>query len=304
MNTSPDLRILFPTSFSDACFRATRAVSQLADMSHVSLTIAHVCEPGGATRNTYRELDSFFAEADGYDSCRRILVESSDAVQSISDLCREDSYDLIVAPASERLVLRSLLKPSFRARLLKHCNVPVWTAGSSLHKRNFRASIRTIACLIDFESSTNSHLPLAVAFAARIGARVHILNVIPPVDEGTLLRAMDARIPLMPEVAMDKIRSAFAGRPCPEIDVAVGSMSTELPRLLKRCEADLAFVGPGQALRGTWMTRLASHLDKLPCPVVCMDGASAEFPRWSFQNAPVYSGHRSSAWSRDHALAS
>jgi hypothetical protein len=96
----------------------------------------------------------------------------------------------------------------------------------------------------------------------------------------------------MPDVAMDQIRSAFAGRACPEVDIAIGDVSRELPRMLSRCEADLAFVGPGQALSGVLARRLASHVDKSPCPVVCVDGASAQFTGWKFQGnaAPAEKG--------------
>jgi nucleotide-binding universal stress UspA family protein len=283
MQNAPDLRILFPTSFSDACFRTSRAIAQLADRRRVSLTIAHVARPGSLTIGTHRDLDSFMAEADHYDNCRRILVESDDPVDAIGDLCDREAFDFVMVPSSDRLGLQKFISPSFRAKLLKRCKTPVWTAGNCLDRFNFKPAIQSVACVLDFDCPSDAHLRLAASFAWHMGATMQIVTVLAPTDEGTLARCLYSRGPLMPEVAVEKIRSAFAGRVCPEIEVAVGETSAELPRLLKRCDADLAFVGLGQALSGVWRPRLAACLDRLPCPVVCVDGASSSFEGWNFQ---------------------
>jgi nucleotide-binding universal stress UspA family protein len=306
---TPDLRILFPTSFSDPCFRTARAIAQLADTARIGVTITHVVPPGGATRAKHRELDSFWAEADHYDSCQRVLIEAEDASKAIAELCDKGCYDLVVAPKSDRFGLHRMVTSSFRARLMKECCAPVWTAGGCLDSADFKGSVRTIACLIDFDQDSDSYLPLAVGFAARIGAKVRVLHVIPPVDEATLMHSLHSRAPLMPEVARERIREAFAGSDCPEVDVAVGDVSAELPKMLRRGEADLAFVGPGHALCGTWVPRLSRYLDRLPCPVICVDGASAKFERWTFQDAlmaeaAVAAERREVVRARDWAIAS
>lgn len=308
MHNTPDLRILFPTSFSDACFRTARAIAQLADNTSIGLTITHVVEPGGATREKRRELDSFMAEADHYDGCTRVLVEAGDPVDAIAELCDKGCFDLVVAPASDRLGVHRFVKASTRAKLLKHCCAPMWTAGTCLDRVNFKAPIRTIACLLDFDQDNGGYLPLAAAFAARLGARMRIMHVIRPVDEGELARSLHSRAPLMPETAVERIRAAFAGQDCPEVDVAVGSVTAELPRMLQRSEADLAFVGPGQALNGSWFPRLQRGLDRLPCPVICVDGASSAFDRWTFQDTQMAqaaaAGESRSARGGELALAS
>jgi hypothetical protein len=303
MHSTTDLRILFPTSFSDACFRTTRAIAQLAESCTVSLTVAHVVQPGADTLKKRRELDSFMGEADHYDECRRILIESNDPAEAIAELTRKNCFDMILAPASDRLGLHSLFKPSLRAKLLKQCTAPVWTAGSCLDHRPMKQRIQTIACLVDFEGQGNAHLPLAAAFAARVGARMRLVHVIPPVGEETLARAIDSDAPLMPEVAISRLRAAFTGRPYPEIDVAIGDPARELPRLLDRCEADLAFVGPGQALCGAFFCRLAPFIKRLPCPVICVDGGSCGFSRWTFQQtSAAVDMERAVMKSNDYAL--
>ncbi|HYP06032.1 MAG TPA: universal stress protein [Bryobacteraceae bacterium] len=277
------MRLLFPTSFSDACFRTSRAVAQLADICGIHLTIAHVAKPGAATIGTRRELDSFMAEADHYDHCRRVLIEAADPVEAIGELCDHENFDLVLAPASDRLGLQRLISASTRARLINRCKAPVWTAGKCLDRSLFKSSIQTIACLLDFDCPTDNHLRLASALAWRTGAKLRVVTLVSDADEGTLVNSLYSRAPLMPDVAAAQIRSAFVGLHCPEVDVAVGDAVTELPRMLSRCDADVAFIGPGQALGGGWSTRLAPYLDRLPCPAICVDGASASFEGWSFQ---------------------
>jgi nucleotide-binding universal stress UspA family protein len=304
MQNTPDLRILFPTSFSDACFRSSRAIAQLADICRIHLTIAHVAKPGDLNIRTRRELDSFMAEADHYENCRRVLVEADDAVDAIGDFCDRESFDLLIAPASDRLGLHRFFTSSFRARLLNRCKAPVWTVGNCLDRMAFKPTMQTVACVLDFDCPTDAHLRLAASLAWRTGAKIRIVTVIEPTDEGTLARAFRSRAPLMPEVAMEQIRSAFAGRACPEVDIAIGDASRELPRMLSRCDADLCFVGPGQALNGVWASRLASHLDRFPCPVVCVDGASADFEGWKFQSSAAPAEANSAVPFHDRALAS
>jgi hypothetical protein len=303
MLPSPDLRILFPTNFSDACFRTARALAQLADTCRVHVTIAHVAKPGDAAIRTRRELHSFLAETDHYDRCHRVALTSSDPAAALTELATSERFDLVMAPASDRLGLHSLLAPSLRAKLLKQGTAPLWTAGRCLDRASFHHPIRTIACLIDFDAGNETYIPAVVAFAERFQARVRVLHVIDPVDEGTLARSIDSDAPLMPEPAIRRMRAAFEAFSSPEVDVAVGDRTPELRRMLGRCDADLLFVGPGQALRGVWRLRLAPYLDRLPCPVICVDGGAASFSRWSFQDAQ-HAAQRALVASRDYVIAS
>lgn len=291
MQHTPELKILFATNFSDSCFQTGRSIAQLADTCHVSLTIAHVAGIGGATPQKHRELNSFLAEADHFDHCRRLLIETEDPASSIARLCREEHFDLVLAPASDRFGLKRLFTTSSRAQILRYCPAPLWTFGAALDMRGMKQTIRTVACVADLNRPDERFLGLASAFASRYGAYFQVLHVIPPVEENTLAHTISSNAPLMPEVARERIRSLFAGNVFPEVDVAIGEPGRELPRMLRKCDADVVFIGPGQALNGMFQRKLAGYLDRLPCPAICVDGASAKFHRWSFQDVPRFSTH-------------
>lgn len=282
---TPALRLLFPTTFSAACLQTGRAIAQLADIGQLALTMVHVVKPGSRHMPVRRELDAFLADADEYSTCERAVIEADDPAAAVAEMCTRDRFDLVMAPASDRLEWRSLLGRSFRPRLLKHCRVPLWTAGGCLPSANFGRSIRTVACLIDFDDDPVTFLRLVSAFAGRLNARVQVLAVLPSIDDGTLAEVLTSDTPLLPARALSRLQRMFAGQEPPAIDVAVGSRSRELRRMLSRCDADLLFVGPGLVAHGMWPFRFSQAFDRLPCPVVCVDGTSSGFSAWSFQDA-------------------
>ena len=283
MHGDYDLRILFPTSFSDSCFQVGRAIAQLADTCRISLTLAHIVRYGGATAQVHRELDSFLGEADHFDHCRRVLIESDNVPAAVADFASRERFDLVISPASDRLGVSSLVTPSFRARLLARSQVPLWTMGHSVPPARFRKGIKNVACLVDFDKDPMGRMPRVTSFAERFGARLHLLDVIPPVSEGTVVHALNSERPLRPEVSLGRIREMFDGRSCPNAYAAIGHRGRELRRMLEACEADILFVGHRQAERGVIMARYARDLDRLPCPVICLSESPDAPSQWSFE---------------------
>ncbi|MGE0450168.1 MAG: universal stress protein [Vicinamibacterales bacterium] len=275
MRSAPDLRLLFPTDFSDACVRASRVIAQLADVLQLDLTIMHAARPGANALAARRALDRFFTEAAQLARCRRVLVETNDPCRAISDLCAAASYDLLVAPDAGRLQPQRFLAGSIRARLLQRCTVPLWTAGGCLTGIDHsRRGLQTIACLVDFDDRPEALLPQVTAFAQRFGARVQALAVLPPLDDGTIGEVAQSDVPLRPGAALTRIQEMFGGDAPVGVDIATGAQGRELPRLLARCGADLLFLGPRQSSQGPWRLRFSRQLDRLPCPVVCVGDVS------------------------------
>jgi nucleotide-binding universal stress UspA family protein len=282
----PDLRVLFATNFSTACERATRGIAQLADALQLDVTIVHAVKAGAGRPEVRRALDGFFPEAQRLFRCRRVAIEGADAAVAVAALCNQVGYDLIVAPGSGRFGWSNLMGGSFRARLLAHARVPVWTAGSCLPAIDFSRPIGSVACLVDFDDQPESFLPQVTAFAQHFGARVQALAVLPAVDDGVIGEVAQSNTPLLPEHAAARIAEMFGGDAPASIDVGVGRRGRELARLLAHRKADLLFVGPRQAAARSWPRTVSRDLDRLPCPVVCV-GNLAGLAGRAFHRAPV-----------------
>lgn len=303
MNNPSDIRILFATSFSDSCFRTSRALAQLADRLRMDLTLVHITPPGAIDLQKRRELNSFLAEVDHFDFCRRMMVESNDAPGAICELAQPVLYDLVVAPSSDRLGLQQLFTTSFRARVLESCKVPLWTAGRWLDKGPSKASLQTIACVVDFDQFESHHVRVAASLAWRIGADLRVVAVVPPVHEGMLAQAMLSDAPLTPKMGVHRLESKLSSVRGLKFDVALGAPGEGVVRLLRRCEADLAFFGKGQVLRRGMRSSLVGYLDELPCPAICLDGAAADFSTWTFEreHVPAYLPHSADVTHYRHA---
>ncbi|MBL8241974.1 MAG: universal stress protein [Bryobacterales bacterium] len=275
-----ELNILFATNFSDSCFRAIRAVAQLADAINVRLTVAHA-NHGGLPR--HRDLHSFFAEADHFGRCRRVTLDGS-PVEGIVALSRQERFDLIISPGSDRLGLPRPFHRSIRAGLLQAGTAPVWTTSRGLEEGDFRRPIRTVAVAMDGWDSNLQHLHLASAFAERVGARLHLLTVVPDIHEGTLVSQAVAPQPLHPDRAIARLEKLLAGwHRVPVIDAAVGSASRHIPRMAAKCDADLLFLSQAQSTSGVFIPGISRTVNHAPCAVVSVPAALPASFRWSFQ---------------------
>lgn len=277
-----DLKLLFATDYSDSCFRSIRAVAQLADAFRVHVTIAHV---GPATRGADRELYAFFAEADHYASCERVRIDGSPA-EALGGLAREGGYDMIVAPRSNRLGIPRPLHRSTRCELLSRGRTPLWTISQGLEIADFRRAYRSIAVFVDGRERNLAHVELAASFAARAGAELRILTVVPPVHENALIAYPAMRQPLSADVAVDRIHRLLGGWSLiPTVDVTTGSPARELPRMAARCDADVLFLSEAQSCRGYYFRQFRRAVDHSPCAVVTVPAALPAQFRWSFAAA-------------------
>ena len=262
------LRVLFPTTFSAGCRRAGLALAQLSRTCPVALTVVHATRRGAWNAAVGRDLASALSDVPGLAVDDRTLLFGDDPADLVGALCANGDYDLVVAPASEVGRLRGLLHRSFRARLLARCGVPLWTSGAGLPPTASDAPLGRVACLLDLEDAPAALLATAAAFAVRLGASLHAVAVVPPVDEGTLSSVLGSHAPLSTAEAVARLAAPVHAHGCQSLDVADGDLSV-LPALVARCHADLLVVGrrhAAAAMRG----RLARALDRLACPVVLM----------------------------------
>jgi nucleotide-binding universal stress UspA family protein len=284
-----NLKLLFTTHFSDSCFRAIPAVAQLADIFRIDITIAHVCPEGGSKSSL--ELHSFFAEAENYHSCRRIALEGA-PVETIAELTRQQHFDLVVSPGSDRLGIPRPFHRSLRAELLKQGGAPLWTMSRGIEKADFRKPIRTIAAAVDGWDRDMTHVELAASFAERTGARLQLLTVVPPISDSTISGQAVRPQPLHPDRAVARIERLLCHwHLAPEVSFATGSVGREVPRMAAQCNADLLFLSEAQSTGGWFLPGLGRAIKHSPCPVIAIPSSLSPQFRWSFLDTTTSGAH-------------
>lgn len=278
MSTPPDLRLLVASDRLELTPAVHRAIAQLSAICHVDLTVARVdtgADDVGPPAPIVFDPDAAPRRI------QRLELEEPDAASAIAGLSRQHGIDLVMAPAAPRAWWRRT--PSFRSRLLARTNVPLWTAGHTLPAMHFHRPLRTIACLLDFEVDPGPLLQRAAAFARRMQARLHVLAVLPPVDDGTLATVLTSDAPLLPAAAAQRIEHWCAGADRPVVDVAVDGLRRGLQRLAGSSHPDVLFVG-AERWGLSWPFGFSRTLDALGCPVICVPGGP-NAGAWSFESA-------------------
>jgi len=296
MSAERPFEVLFLTNFSDSCYRAIPAVAQLSDEVDLRLTIlhAHTGQPDALARKE-DALRSFFPEADDYTGCRRLLVHGS-PVDAVRTLKTKQPIDLVVAPPGDPLGMPRLGHRSIRSLLIRDAALPTWTSGASASASRILRPTRHVACTVELEQDGKAHLELACAYAEAMGATLHLVHVLPEVEEGHRMMQLAAAEPFDEVHAMKACRKVGASRALP-VDVRVTDIHG-LSATLSDCEADVVFLDGAKWMSRRWLTfRMRRMLDELPCPAVCIDarrcGLHWQLPRNPAKAATTTPAHAS-----------
>ena len=260
-----EFRMLLATDPMTACGDAELAIAQFARVGLVRVDVVHVLKPGGLTREIWQRLrDTLAGPLSG--TVDHHIVEGVDPAETIATFCGNGNYDLLMAPASSRHDWWLPWHRSVRAAILRRSPVPVWTTGArhldSLHRRQ----VRHVGCFLSLETGSDTHVRWAADFATRLGARLHLLHVVPPIDDGTIAAAFESDRPLCADEAHSRLQTWIAGGVDAATTVAVGTRRQEIRRLVQAEAIDLLCIASQDALRGS---RMSPGLRAVPCPVVC-----------------------------------
>lgn len=278
-------KLLFLTDFSEACYQAIPAAAEWIDREQGALTILHVHGPDQQQRrNASAKLQSFFAEADRYDSCERVLVEG-ETIPSLVDYCQQRKPDLVFAPATQPAGFPRIFRRSLRAQLLKHAQVRLWTRGRNGNPSTSRcASPDNVIYAVTGHQNWVQELRMAARAADFHNARFHIAWLTPhmEVSEGTTVADLHLG---PPRVELSQLLHEIEKMSLsPEIHRAMGDEHRDLKRLAKETNSDLIFAGERHVLkRGIAGTQFNADLDRLDCEVICFPerigvGTRAEAP--------------------------
>jgi nucleotide-binding universal stress UspA family protein len=270
--------IVFATDFSDSSHAMIPTVAQWVENLNAKLTLLHVYNP---KRTLYREaearLRSFFAEADNYQHCDRVLI-GGDPCDGIAAYCERRSNTLLMLPPSDLSGLPRPWHRSLRARLIQRLSIPIWTVGKVNVGETAPTSNRNIGVWLGDPEEGLSHLRHAAAYAAETGGTLHLLHVVDEVNEGSMLEPLLSNAPMGPESADAWIRD-LAGTfelDCSfEVHVAQGRAARELPNLLHRSGANMLVLSQQSAIQSTvFGLEINAAFRGCPISLVCVPFAS------------------------------
>jgi len=248
--------IVFATDFSDSSHAVIPAVAQWVDTLGAKLTLLHVYNPN---RTMYREaevlLQSFFAEADNYPHCDRVLI-CGDPAEGIASYCERRSNILLMLPPSELTGLPRPWHRSMRARLIKRLSVPVWTLGRVNVGESTSSVHRHIGVWLGDPEEGLSHLQQAALYASETGGTLHLLHIVDEINEGSLIKPLTSAGPMGEEAAdawLQDIARSLDPACKVEVHVAQGRIARELPRLLRRSGANMLMASHQAIVQNGWI---------------------------------------------------
>lgn len=266
--------IIFATNFSDACYAAIPTVTRWVDAHKARLTLLHVYEPEKTQhRDAESQLNSFYAEADNYRNCQRVLLAGKPC-ETIENFCNQQGDGLLFMPPSDRTGLPRPFHISARARLLERLQMPIWTMGKATLNTNAAVAGNNIAVWVQDLEQPSGYVYAAAAHAQRHGATLHLMHVVPEASEGTLITALHSNAPLGVETALDMVSDLAADLPigCKiQIHVRMGSQWRELKKMLRDSAAELLMVGSEQTLhRSFFRPTINPVLNHCEVPIICL----------------------------------
>jgi len=248
--------IVFATDFSDSSHAVIPVVAQWVHTLDAKLTILHVYD---AKKTMYREaealLRSFFAEADNYRHCDRVLI-SGDPGEGIAAYCERRPNVLLMLPPSDLTGLPRPWHRSLRARLIQRLSIPIWTLGRINVGDTAPSADRHIGVWMGDPEEGITHLQQAAQHASETGSTLHLLHVVDEINEGSLLKPLLSGAPMGEETAdawLQDIACMLDSECRVEVHVAQGRMSRELPRLLRRSGADMLVLSQQSAVHHGWI---------------------------------------------------
>jgi nucleotide-binding universal stress UspA family protein len=263
-------KLLFLTNFSEACYQAVPSIAEWMDREQGELTILHVADAGERdSSQAESRLKSFFAEADRYRNCERVLLKGP-RVETLVNYCQAEKPSVVFAPASKPSGLPRILHKSLRSQLIRQGGVRLWTRGRSEGADNSTRVPKQVVYAITGSEGWVSEALEAAKFAASYDATLHYAYLAPwPVlHEGLMASGVTVE---MPGVTSKEVRSLADQLPIqPKIHTRIGDSSGDLARLLKECRADVAFVGEKHLIQGSWWRdQIHPELDGLDCEFIC-----------------------------------
>lgn len=255
-------KILFPVDFSAACTAAAPFIKRVAEIHSAGLTLLHVLEPldysvfelyvrplpdveADHAAAAQKRLDAYLESDFPAPQYARILV-SGDAAAMITEIAREQHFDLIALPTYSGGLFRRTLIGSTTAKVLNAADCPVLTPQHSEKLAYRPTDHREIACSVRLDDEGQRVLKYAGELARSAEAALTIIHVIP---------GPDAQMPALLETAPREQSAELEGArrriealqrsagTSAAVHVAAGPIKQAIIESTERLRSDLLVIG-------------------------------------------------------------
>src|ERR1035437_1101111 len=265
-------RILVPIDFSEASATALRRAIDVAKIYHSSLSLVHVMANQtsngmatilpGALLNLEIDLQSNLDQmhklvVDHGVPCTTFLRKGS-VLEHVRDAISHHSIDLLVLATHGGRGIHGLFLGSTAERLIRATTIPVLTIGIARNQPDWdEKGARHVLFAGDFCPETLCGLSLALGIEQTTGARLSVVQAVPPGSKPEAIRAVRQRIvSLVP--------------PGTDIHIPEGPVGKTVCRIARDLEVGLVALGVHRSsfARDVFGTGLLEILLNAPCPVL------------------------------------
>jgi nucleotide-binding universal stress UspA family protein len=147
--------------------------------------------------------------------------------------------DVIVMPVRFELDCSRLWRRSVTAEVLRLSQCPVQLVRAD-PDRPIQYDCRTVLSVVQLDGTDDAVLGRASEIASRTDSNLHLLHVLPPIDEGLLSSGVDGRdVPLSRPAALERMQRLCLSNQTPVMHVRTGSLYREIAKAARETEADL-----------------------------------------------------------------
>ncbi len=191
--------VLIATDFSPASEKPLRHAIAIAQLYEAKFYLLHVVSSMGLTagpeaRNAATEsawanahqLENKLLESEALDGLsHEFLVPQGNIWEEVERVINEKRIDLLIIGTHGRRGLGKLLFGSVAEQIFRHADCPVLTVGPGSFQGPIIDATEVVWPFLfatDFGDASLRALPYAVSFANRVGTRLILLHVIPPLS--------------------------------------------------------------------------------------------------------------------------
>lgn len=264
-------RILVPVDFSDASLAAFCRAIDVARIYQSSIVLLHVMThqtgngmatilPGALLKlelDLQADLDHLQRQALDYGvACTTLLLKGS-VMDNVEEVLRTQAIDLLVLATHGGHGIHGVFLGSTAEHLIRHTTIPVITVGGARNQPGWDVHVRHILFAGNFAPETLCGLSLALGIQQTTGARLSVVQALPPHSRPELVAATRDRIAAMVPPGTD-------------IHVPVGPVGRTVCTFARELGTGLIALGVRRVslAREIFGTGLLEILLNAPCPVL------------------------------------